>query len=542
MISFQFDRSQPISWLTMGLVALLLAVQLWLTLRNETITGQRKTVRLVLNGLLWLVVLGYVLQPTWTVTASTRHALLAGEDVPDNFRQKIGDSLHIREVLTRQTFKPERYDSVTLVGQDFSPELLSRLSRQVIRWIPYTAPDQVQTINWKGIVQKGEMQQVTGNIQSSKKQRIKLMYGGRTLDSLDIPKGAASFTLQFPVFTLGRTETELVLDNTPLDTIRFFARPLKPLAFQFVLGTPDFESRALADWLGKNGHSVQVTSTLSKDITNKLTINRTSAKPDVIVTDPSNAGSAVVKRAVADGKSVLFINLTSPEADFRLINQALGSRWQAKKVSNEPLVPVGSGLNALPYTFVTNAAQTIVPGYPVGVQRTTGTIGVSLLGETFPLKLSGDSMAYNRVWNAVLARLQPATINSVDLDAPVFARFREAIRVNNLPTRPSAVRLGSDTVALTYSAINPLSADGYFRVSQAGWLPIGDSLATYAEGSGLPTLAKSRMVNAYALAHANDQTNRVVADRVTETRLPGWAWLLLFVVCLTSLWVEPKLG
>ncbi|QHV93786.1 hypothetical protein [Spirosoma endbachense] len=542
MISFHFDRTDLLTWLILVLVVILLLVQVWLTLRNDSLTTQRRSVRLTLNVLLWLVLLGYVLQPVWTVTASSTHALLAGEDVPGTFRQKISDSLKVRQVVTARTFNSERFDSVTLVGQDFPPELLSRLSRQVVRWIPYYAPDQMQAVRWKSIVQKGEMQQVVGSLQSSQKQRIKLMYGGRTLDSLNLPKGFTSFSLQFPAFTLGRTEAELVLDQTTLDTIRFFTRPMKSLTYQFILGTPDFESRTLADWLGKNGNSVQITATLSKDVSNQLTINRASKKPDVIVTDPTNAGNVVVKRAIAEGKSVLFINLTNPEADCRLINKALGSNLQVRKVSNEPLVPVSEGLNALPFSIVPTVAQAVIPGYPVVVQQVSGKVGVSLLNETFPLKLSGDSLAYNRVWNAILAQLQPSAINSADIEAPVFAGFREAVHVNNVPARPSIIQLGNDTVQMSYSPINPLSAEGKFKISKAGWMPVLDSLATYAEGNGLPAIAQSRLVRAYAMAHALDQSGRTAVSRVTENHLPDWVWLVVFIVCLSGLWVEPKLG
>lgn len=541
MMSFKFD-SEPLNWVILVALLAVLVTQVWLIVRNESLSGQRKAIRLTLNGLLWLVLLGYVLQPSWSVTARTTHALLAGADVPGAYQRQLSDSLNLKEVVNARTFNGDRFDSVTLVGQEFPPELLSHLSRQAVRWIPYYAPDQVQAIRWKGVVQKGEMQWVTGKIQSSKKQAIKLMYGGRTLDSLNLPVGLAEFTLKFPAFVLGRTETELVLNQTTLDTVRFFARPMKPLTYQFILGTPDFESKTLADWLGKNGNSVQVTATLSKDISNKLTINRATGKPDVIITDPSNAGNAVVKRAVADGKAVLFINLTNPEADCRVINQALGSRWQVRKVSNEPLIPVGTGLFSLPYALTIKPAQTAIPGYPMAVQQSIGKIGISLLNETFPLKLSGDSLAYDRVWNAVLAQLHPSSSNVTELEAPIFAGFRETIHLNNLPKKPSMVRIGSDTLPLTYSPINELSAEGKTLIHQAGWLPIQDSVMTYAEATQFSGIADSRLVRTYALAHEADQTSRQTASRMAEVTVPDWLWLVFFLVCMTALWVEPKLG
>lgn len=543
-VDFWLDDGLPQSlhWLLLIVVAALLILPVWLILRNDALSTQRKVVRLTLNALLWLVVLAYVLQPVWTVATRTTHALLIGQEVPGSYQRQLSDSLHLPEVVTARTFVPDRFDSVTLLGQVFPAELLSRLSRQVVRWIPYYAPDRVQTIRWKGLVQKGEMQRVTGAIQSSKKQRLKLMYANRTLDSLTLPEGFTAFTLQFPAFTLGRTETELVLGSTALDTLRFFVRPVKPLTYQFILDTPDFESKTLADWLGQSGNAVDVTATLSKDVSNRLTINRVSAKPDVIITDPANADNVLVKRAVADGKAVLFINLTNPEADCRLINQALGSRWQVRKVSNEPSIPVGNGLSALPYTLITTATQTPIPGYPAAVQQTAARIGVSLLSETFPLKLSGDSLAYNRVWSAILARLRPSSVNSSQIDAPVVAGFQETMYLNNVPAHPAAIRVGNDTVSVAYSAINPLSATGRWLVNRSGWLPVEDTLAVYAEPSGQSDVARSRLVQAYALAHSVEPSAPQAVSRFADVRLPDWAWLLLVIACLTALWVEPKLG
>jgi hypothetical protein len=121
----------------------------------------------------------------------------------------------------------------------------------------------------------------------------------------------------------------LVLNQKPLDTLRYFTRNTEPIAYQFMLDSPDFESKTLADWLGKKGYSVQLTSTISKDISNRTTINRAAA-PDVIVTDPANAANPIVKKAVAQGKPVLFMNVSDAETASKTINQAVGTAWRVK--------------------------------------------------------------------------------------------------------------------------------------------------------------------------------------------------------------------
>ncbi|RIV18795.1 hypothetical protein DYU11_27630 [Fibrisoma montanum] len=545
MIDVTINWSDPVNWFILSGLAALLGMQVWLVLRNSQLSAGRKRVRLALNGLLWLVLLGYVVQPVWRESARTTHALIVGEEVPSTFSRQVQDSLGVRRRFTAGTFKGE-FDSVTLLGQQFPPEVLGRLSRSAVRWLPYQQPDQVQTIQWKGIVRRGEMQRVTGRLVSSRKQALTVRYGNRTLDSLALREGTNTFTLQFPAFVQGRTEVTLLLGDAPLDTIRFFARPPVPLTYQFVLSSPDFESRTLADWLGKQGHTVRVTSTLSKDISSSLALNegsRKTTKPDVVITDPGNAADPLVRRAVAGGQSVLFINTTDPESEARRINQAVGSSWRVRKISTESAVSVGNGLTALPYAITSTVNQFPVAGYPVAVQQGVGRIGLSLISETYPLKLSGDSVAYDRIWTAILAPLQPPGLNNVTVDAPVVAGLPTDLQVNNVPARPAALSVGRDTATLAYSAINNLSAETRYRFSRPGWHTIQDSVDVYAyDPQRIATVAGNRLLSQYVRAQTTYLAGREVAEAVTDNSVPNWVWLVLLLSCLTALWLEPKLG
>ena len=264
---------------------------------------------------------------------------MIGDDVPASFARQVKDSLHIQDSFTSRNLKDD-YDSLTLVGQRFPIETLTQLSKSAVQWVPYTQPDQLQAIHWKGIVRQGEFQQVTGRILSSKKQVLRLRFGKQTLDSMSLHEGNNAFALRFPAFSRGRSQSELVLDGTTtLDTIRFFARPTEPLTVQILLNSPDFESKTLADWLGKQGHTVQVVTTLSTNIRSNVSINKAGkaggkTTPDLIITEPANAANAALRKAVADGQSVsCSLTCTNPETDCRAINQALGSRWQVRKIA-----------------------------------------------------------------------------------------------------------------------------------------------------------------------------------------------------------------
>ena len=540
--------TSPISWFIALALVILFVVQLGFIVRNKSISRSRKWIRAGLNGFLWLLVLAYFLHVHWPMSRPATHALLIGDEVPTAFARQVSDSLTIQERFTSRNFKAD-YDSVTLVGQQFPVETLTQLSQTALQWIPYNQPDRVQRIQWKGIVRQGERQSVTGVIQSSNVQMLRLQYGNKTLDSATLHKGTNSFALHFPAFVRGRSQAELTLEQsaslarTSLDTLRFFTRSTKPLTIQFLLNSPDFESKTLADWLGKQGHTVTISATLSKDINSQVRINKSAsnAAPDLLITEPANAANVSLRKAVADGKAVLFINLTEPEADCRTINQALDSRWQVRKTTNEPLVAVSNGLNALPYRFIETPNQfAIASGYPIAVQRTTGRVGISLLSETYPLALSGDSLTYNRIWTATLARLSASMQNTVQVNAPIYSGIQQAILVNNPTSRLPRLRVGSDTLRLTYSPINDRSAGATSLFSQPGWQTVQDTLALYVNPR-LPTdpVADRRVISRFMLAHAQWSTS-LNGDRITLEQVPDWVWLVLFIACLTALWVEPK--
>ncbi|MBC7568610.1 MAG: hypothetical protein H7319_02600 [Spirosoma sp.] len=533
-------------------LALLLILQIGWLVRNKTLSPGRKTVRAGLNTLLFMLIAAYVWQPTWTIDRPAKHVLLVGDDVPNTLARRVQDSLGLAKRVTASNFKP-RYDSVTLLGQDFPRETLAKLSRATVNWIPYDAPGQARDLHYKAIVRQGEVQQITGRINSAEKQKLAVRYGNRTLDSTLLSEGENAFTLQFPAFAQGRTRAELMLGETVLDTLHFFGTSLRPLKIQFLLSNPDFESKTLADWLGRHGHTVQLTTGISKNVSRELRINADKAivNPDLLITEPDNAGSAAVRNVVRAGRAVLFINLTNAETDVRTIGRATGSGWPVRRVASTATMPLNSNLTALPYRFADAPNQILVATYPIAVQRVAmtnavGRVGVSLLSETFPLALSGDSLAYGGIWSAVLARLYPAADNNLRADAPLLSGFRNDIQLNNATSRPSALITGTDTVALASSPINLRTERGVYQPGQPGWQPVADTLALYVSDAQTEPAARRihagrETVRQFMLAHARYESAGTGTEQTSQETVPNWLWLTLFLVVLTALWVEPKL-
>lgn len=555
MIAFDFDWSDPLNLVLILFLILLGGLQTWLLRSSFEVHSRRVKPRLkiVLNLLLWLVIAAFVLQPVLKTNVPSGNILVAGKDVPSAEISRVRDSLHVRAIFSVRNFKVRDTDTLTLLGQDFEPSFFARLSQVLpssarVKWVPYFGDNEIQSISWKGIVRKGQLQRVRGLISSGSSQWLKLKFGNQTLDSTRLEKGTESFALSFPVFSETRTAVDLVLGDEKKEVIRFFAQPLPPLTFQFILNNPDFESRNLATWLANKGHAVELSTNLSKNIRSKLTLNK-AGTPDVIITDPENASKPQVKKALANGKSILFINLTNPASDVSSINVSLGTKLQVKKISNEEAIPVSGELTKFPFEFGKANAYLTIPKFPVAVEKATGKVAVSLLNETFPTLLKGDSVAYSTIWTSVLAEIHPAYQTNIEVNAPIYKGIETMFRFNNLADNPQEVKIGGDTLHVNYSTINAQTARVGYIPSDTAWLPLSqDNEIAVADSTDFNDYYKSQLVENFVGKRLKLQTElggmQKSADLhshvVQESRIPDWVWFLALIFCFTALWLEPK--
>jgi hypothetical protein len=539
-------------WLIYLAMIVILGLQIWLISKTNSITKQRKRIRLALNLFLWLVVLLFVIQPQWK--SSANRVLLISENIPSEHIKKIKDSLKITEVFSNKEVQQRLIEDPTfvehlgyiyLLGRDFTPEILSNLSMKQMTWLPFFEKDELQDIHWKGIVRKDDIQEIAGEIELSEEKMLKVNYENQILDSILLKKGFNNFHLRFPTFSIGRTETELLLGETPLQKVIFFSRKNPRIAIQFILENPDFESKTLAEWLGKNGNYVEITTTVAKNKQNQISINKQKSKekiaPDIIITDPRNASNQIVKKAIFDGKSVLFLNLTNPEQELKIINLALGSRYFAKKITNEDFIKISENLTGLPYHFEEKNNQKNLIDYPVAIQRNFGKTGVSLLNETFPLKLSGDSVTYNKLWTSVFQQLNPSFHDNIEVAAPIFQDTKTTISLNNRSIATKDLKIGNDTTQVESSAINSLSSETDFVFRKTGWQSLQDSSEVYVEDNAT-NLSRTKQINELLIAHSKyNNNNKTSLSQTLTSKLPDWLWLLIILLCLVAVWIEPKL-
>lgn len=545
MIRSDFDYTLPFNQAILLLTGALLLLQCAVVWKHRL--TRRFTVRLALNLLLWAAIMAFIWKPYILLERSAATAVVIADNVPSAFVRPVMDSLGGAKVLQLEKLQKSGPDTLVIIGQDFPDGFSSQIKQlkktPLLRWIPYFPAGRLQALQWKGVVRKGEMQVISGTVSLSRKQFLKIRFGKQTLDSIALDSGLNYFNLRFPAFAQGRTAAELVLGDETLDTIRFFTRPEQKLTVRFLLNNPDFESRNLANWLGKKGHSVLFEATLSKNISTNLNFNKARGA-DLLITVPANASSAVTKRALSDGKSVLFMGLYDVTRDLATINAASGTNFQVKRISNDEQVALTPALNALPFQFVQKALQQKAPHYPVMAEKSDGQVAVTLLNETFPAQLVGDSLSYQKIWNEILALARPVADSNAAWTAPSLEGHRQEMRWNNFAKLPTRVLIGKDTVFTTPSALNSASVTAYFRPLESGWVgvsePAGAEMFVY-DNSGLGNILS--MEELTESARTGHMSARVTADHPGKTpaRLPDWAWFGILIVVFAAVWIEQKL-
>lgn len=544
MIRTDFNWTEPLNIALLTVALALLALQCGLLYTRHRQSG-RLGIRLILNALFWMSLVVWLLDPCFGSKAGSKTGLLIAGDVPSGVAGRIRDSLAGGELIRVNEIANSSVDTLVIVGQEFEEGVFASIRQwknaPVLHWEPWFAPDALHDLQWKGVLRTGQVQRIEGSIQLSDKRTLQVRYAGRTLDSVMLNAGKNRFRLAFPAFSEGRTTATLDLDGQTIDTLRFFTQPGHKLTVSFLLDNPDFETRNLATWLGKQGHAVLYDASLSKNIRSKLNINH-AAGPDLIVTSASNAADATVKKAVNAGKSVLFLQLGDPASELRAINNALGTRFEAVKISNEESVPVSGTLTAQPFRFEPNSFQVQAPHYPVVTEKTNGKIAVSMLNETFPMQLSGDSIAYGKVWNEILSYARPAQAAVIAWDAPVFQNVPVTMHLNNFQPVPRFLVVGNDTVSAITSALNERSAVVTFLPVRSGWQSLHDSLNTevYVQDYS-PLRYASRMQHFIQSTQKSSPVTGAKEDLLPARKLPGWAWFTWLMLCLAALWIEPKL-
>ena len=226
--------------------------------------------------------------------------------------------------------------------------------------------------------------------------------------------------------------------------------------------------------------------------------------------------------------------------DVDAINRALGTNFSIKRISSEESRVVEGDLEAAPYEFEPGIAQKLLFENSVAIQRIGNSkIGLSLLGKTFPLKLAGDSVRFQAVWEKILGVMHPQESGAIVINQPVFAGMQTGVEVNQAVFEEEFIDIDSDSVFLQQSLVNPFTKYGSFVSLDSGWVSVGDSLEVYSYAADeWPSLITAKSRADFLKMHSIRDTSSSVLNSMKK--VSDWLWYGLFLLILTLIWLEPK--
>ncbi|WP_192350748.1 hypothetical protein [Algoriphagus sp. Y33] len=537
MIQFEPLISWTWAWVFAGAIMVIFGFQLFWTLKSKH-KGWRKAVKVSLNALFAFVLIAYLVQPVWKSDQPAEAVVVHSVSISKDKIRYWKDSLGIKKTVAIADYGGQG-NPVYLLGPDFTQTDLLKFTAKDVRWIQDVEYGSIRFLEWKGMLRDGEMQAVNGKIETGDSVRITLAQQGETLAETVTDPDTGAFRLRFPAKIVGRNELSLMVNDSLLGSINFFTQAALPVQYHLQFAFPDAEIRTLRQHLINSGEQVNERIDISKSSIISSG-NSESDSLQFLIIDPAQLAKKSTRDAFDNGASVLVINLGEAGNDIAAINKAFGTNFKTKRTTTEESRELGEGLTALPYAMENAIAQKSSFDQAFAMQQTgNAKVGVSLLGKTFPLKLAGDSLRYQEIWEEILGVMLPRKSGSVEIPQPTFAGMQVEIRINHEDFQDDFIYIDSDSVFLQPSLVNPFSKTGKFVNLDSGWVSVADSLEFYSYATDAwPSLRTEKLRADFLRSHTKQETS---ANSFTSTRkVSDWLWLGMFLMLLTMIWLEPK--
>ncbi len=538
----QFNPSIPDFWLIIFvlLILIILGFQLYVIINSQS-SGKKKWIKSVLNLLVGFSFILYLFQPSWNSSIGSDPVLVYSKDISGDRLNFLKDSLGIRRDL-----EIEKYNGfgnpVFLVGQNYSEIELNRLSGKSVNWIKNSENSELTFLNWKGIVRNGEMQQLIGELQVDQPSLLELKFQNQLIRSDSIDTGQNRFEFNFPVNVSGRNELGLFLNDSLLGEIRFFSSESKPKSYSLRFSFPDPEVRVLTQYLLKKGEKVEEEIQVSKSSVIRSEPEELDSIK-VLIGDLAQLKPKSVKQELNSGLvGVLMINSQNPELDSKELNDLFSTSFEINRNSSDEYRVLESGIEVLPYSFVPKAGQKLILENSIAIENLGGLkVGMSLISQTFPRYLSGDTLAYERIWDEILGEIIPDELENWKYEAPVFSNRVSKIRYNGINSEAVTLQIEEDTIYLQQDLVNPFTKTGNFSSQAAEWMTLADSMEVYIYGEDeLKSIRTELNLSNFLKYENSDQSKTEFA--MERVKISDWIWLSFFLILFGLLWLEPRLN
>ena len=539
MIQFEPLMSLTWAWLFALAVCIILAIQIYWILTHE-LKSSTKAIRISLNTLFGIILIGYIFQPVWSTDSSKEAVLVYSKSVSRDKIRFWKDSLDIRKSLEIRNYKREG-NPVYLLGSEFSEAELLKMNGKDIHWISDAEAGSISYLEWKGLLRAGEMQEVKGKIITKDTVRISIVQEGEMLAETNTNPNLGTFKLEFPARVLGRNQLELLANDSLLGYLNFFTQAAKPIQYSLKFSFPDAEIRMLSQYLINAGEQVNE----EIDVSRNSTIQSGNSDADslqFLIIDPEQLGKKSTQDAIAQGASILLINISEVNSDIQSINKTLETSFSTKRSTTNEQRVINDDLDAQPFEFEEATAQKLLFENAFAVQQVgNAKVGVSLLGKTYPIKLAGDSIRYNAIWEKLLGAMIPQESGSLNISQPTFKGMKTVIQANQATFDQEFIKIDSDSVFLQQSLVNPFTKTASFTNLDSGWVTISDSLEFYSYLKDEWKSIQSAKLRAEFLA-AHDKIDKISIGSPPKTKITDWVWYGMFLAILTLIWLEPKVS
>lgn len=538
----QIDPSLPgIWWIVFSTCALLILIFQLVWILKSHVSKNRKLVKCVLNSLVGLSLIIFMMNPSWDSSSSSEPVIIHPKGFSKERINFFKDSLGVKKQSEIQKYQGAG-NPVYLIGQNYSVSDLNRLSGKSVHLIPSFEENELAYLTWKGMVRTGEIQKVSGKIKTQNESLVALKRNDQVIASDSVSLEDENFDLEIPVSIAGRNEFELFLNDSAITEVKFFSTPSPARSYSLRFSFPDPELKTLGQYLIKKGEKVEEQIQISKSSEILSNLNELDSLP-ILISDieqlKSRRTSADLKTGVA---GVLVLTTHNPELEVRELNNLFKTNFELIKSSAEEYRVLESGIEALPYSFVPKSGQQLILENSIAVQHVGDfKVGISLINQTFPKYLSGDTLSYERIWDEIISEITPDDLENWDFKGPIFSNHFSQIKYNGIYSEKKTVSLGSDSIAFQQDPINELEKRIQFVLPDSGWVTLADSMEVY-----FYTEQKLRSIqNEMGLADFLKTLNQNDSDLdlgIERKSIPDWIWLAILLVSLGLLWLEPKIN
>lgn len=505
-------------------------------IKRSDYSPRRKWIKGCLNSLFLLTLLLFMANPVWEIDRNSGPILITSENVEKEELEFWKDSLGIQKVISVRNFKSNS-DSIILLGELFQKEFLYGLRAKSVDWVVPASGDNLDFLDFKGILHQGESQRILGRMSISADSKLSVIQSGTELGAQVLEQDQTIFQLDVPASVLGRNEWEIRLNEELVGMIRFFVLPKKPSRVQLQVGFPNPEIRSLSRYLIGKGNKVQEEISLSKN-TALTTEKQSLDSVDIFIIDPSQVQDSKLKKQVARGASILLINVKDPEKELNAFNKAFGAGFRVAPKGGIETIILDNGLEAMPFEWEDNETQLLMVENTVSIQQVGNTkIGVSLLKSSFPLAQSGDSLAYDKIWIQIIGELQPEQKANWKVKTPVYKNQFFTIEFNGEDSLIS----DAEETAWNQSLINPNSQERKWLSKEAGWQEIAKGVEVYVSNFlDFPMVFVQQERAEFLKSEVWLSSN--LESQFIKNSIPYYVWGLIFIILLVALWLEPKVS